>query len=349
MKKILSNLSLLIALFFLSIILLCIYFLPELTQLTFDELVEAIITDREFQVSIASWIAILMIIFSVIRIFWVFIFNCVNNLKDTGDDLFRDLDSWHKTKCNNQFYYNMGIQLINDLYCENGEIRLLIGHREGSRLQKRKKYLESQLELWDEFHRCVLAIMQSVIAAWMVEFLPNDNWLISFIWIAVIVLSILAMPVAKYSGKLPLLNIYEKAIWEYELQCLNECIKEYHKSLTVSKSKKIELYTQQIVVLELSRLLKDAKKQDREKIEKDINLIEGLNLVDYDESNNYHVLIYIGKNKCCLVYKKTEGIVNNYIGPLNLINEDYTKLYNVLHEYRMFTYSNDCQEIKSLT
>ena len=165
------------------------------------------------------------------------------------------------------------------------------------------------MEIWGEFHQCVLAVMQSVVAAWLVDSLPSDNWLITMTFGSIIVLFILGMPLAKYSGKLPLLSKFEKAILEYELGCVNKYIDEYHSLLVVPENKESALYTQRAVILELTKRLNSAKRTEKAKIRSDIELIEGLDLVDYDEANSRQTWIDIGEYRGCLVYKKVEGVV----------------------------------------
>lgn len=344
MKRFLNGLSLLLVLLFLTVVLLGAYFLPILAEMKPDELNVDVLMNRDLHISFASLVVMLMIILAFVRVLWVFIRNCANNVKNAGDDLFAEIDNWYRTKRNNKFYYDMGIQIVNCLYRNNAEIDLLIKNKEGHRLQKRKEYLEGQLEIWGEFHQCILAVMQSVVAAWLVDSLPSDNWLITLIFGSIIVLLILGMPLVKYSRKLPLLSKFEKAILEYELGYVNRLIDEYHSLLVVPENKEPALYTQRAVILELTKRLDSAKRKEQAKIRIDIEQIEGLNLVDYDEANSRQTWIDIGEYRGCLVYKKVEGLSNNYVGESNLVSEDYTKLYGILHEYRMFTYADSLEK-----
>lgn len=179
MKRVVKRLSAFLILLFLAVGLLGVYFLPTLVEMKPDELDVGVLMNRDFHISLASLVVILMIMLALVRILWAFVRNCANNVKNAGDSIFAKIDDWRETKRNNKFYYDMGIQIVNCMYRENAEIHLLIRNKEGHRLQKRKKYLEGQLEIWGEFHQCVLAVMQSIVAAWLVEAFPSDNWLIT--------------------------------------------------------------------------------------------------------------------------------------------------------------------------
>lgn len=122
MKKILNELSLLLGLLLLAVVLIGIYFSPMLAEIPFEQLAEGVLMNRELQISIAGLVVILLIIFAFVRILCVFIRNCANNVKNAGDDLFSEIDNWYRTKRNNKFYYDMGIQIVNCLYRKNAKI-----------------------------------------------------------------------------------------------------------------------------------------------------------------------------------------------------------------------------------
>ena len=341
MRKNINKLSAFLGLLVLAVMALCICLMPMLVTLPREELVENVILNEKFRIQATGIVVMLIILFAFIRMLWVFVRSSANNIKYGKDELFYGIDRWNSIRKDNRFYYDMGIQTINYLYRKNGGVHLLVQNSEGDRLQKRKQYLEGQLEVWGEFHQCILAIAQSIIAALIVDSFPGDNWLISAILGAIIILSILAMPLAKYSGRLPLPSKFERAILEYELTCLNKYIEKYHDLLVVPEDRAMELQTYQVAILELTKLLHSAKKKEKQKIRHDIECIEGLNLINYNQTNSHRVTINIGGQQCCLVYKKAEGLSNNYVGPYNLINDDYAKLYDILQEYRMFVWFDD--------
>lgn len=49
----------------------------------------------------------------------------------------------------------------------------------------------------------------------------------------------------------------------------------------------------------------------------------------------------------CLVYDREKGKENNYIGELNLINQDYSILYQILNRYDLISYcENEKKEVQ---
>ena len=59
--------------------------------------------------------------------------------------------------------------------------------------------------------------------------------------------------------------------------------------------------------------------------------------------------IYINKESASLVYhEKNNNKKDNYIGKLNLINEEYIKLYEILCKYQLISYDVPYKELDSL-
>ena len=78
-------------------------------------------------------------------------------------------------------------------------------------------------------------------------------------------------------------------------------------------------------------------------MEADIKQVEQLNLCIGDYSKCYIKNIYINGTKGCLVYERKRGKENNYIGELNLINQEYSILYQILNRYELISY---CEKTK---
>ena len=79
-------------------------------------------------------------------------------------------------------------------------------------------------------------------------------------------------------------------------------------------------------------------KKQKEKLETDIKQIGKLDLCIGDYSTCYIQKIYINGVVGCLVYDRERGKENSYIGELNLINQEYSKLYQILNRYELISY-----------
>ena len=73
-------------------------------------------------------------------------------------------------------------------------------------------------------------------------------------------------------------------------------------------------------------------------METDIKQIGKLDLCIGDYSTCYIQKIYINGVVGCLVYDRERGKENSYIGELNLINQEYSKLYQILNRYELISY-----------
>ena len=66
-----------------------------------------------------------------------------------------------------------------------------------------------------------------------------------------------------------------------------------------------------------------------------------------DYNSCYIQKIYINGVVGCLVYDREKGKENNYIGELNLINQDYSILYQILNRYDLISYcENEKKEVQ---
>ena len=82
---------------------------------------------------------------------------------------------------------------------------------------------------------------------------------------------------------------------------------------------------------------------------KEISEIKKLNLSIANQKACYIQKIYINKESASLVYhEKNNNKKDNYIGKLNLINEEYIKLYEILCKYQLISYDEPYKELDSL-
>lgn len=95
-----------------------------------------------------------------------------------------------------------------------------------------------------------------------------------------------------------------------------------------------------MVIKELIKIRKRTfLKNRKERIEADIKQVGQLNLCLGDYSRCHLQRIYINEIAGCLVYDKIRGKENNYMGELNLINQDYALLYQILNRYNLISYT----------
>ncbi len=86
----------------------------------------------------------------------------------------------------------------------------------------------------------------------------------------------------------------------------------------------------------------------KKEIRKEISEIKKLNLSIANQKACYIQKIYINKESESLVYhEKNNNKKDNYIGKLNLINEEYIKLYEILCKYQLISYDEPYKELDS--
>ena len=116
-------------------------------------------------------------------------------------------------------------------------------------------------------------------------------------------------------------------------------ITDLEKELTITGDDEQILETKQIVINELIRIRQKKKlKKQKEKLETDIKQVGQLDLCIGDYNACYIQKIYINGVVGCLVYDREKGKENNYIGELNLINQEYSILYQILNRYDLISY-----------
>lgn len=83
---------------------------------------------------------------------------------------------------------------------------------------------------------------------------------------------------------------------------------------------------------------KRKKWKKKKKIRNGIKSVERLDLCIGKYDTCYIREIYINGVVGCLVYDREKGKENNYMGELNLINQEYSKLYQILNKYNLISY-----------
>lgn len=165
-----------------------------------------------------------------------------------------------------------------------------------------------------------------------------ESVLLMFVWMVTILLSFFGIVLSRYAEK-GQAGSYRYYIDKYERDLLLQKITDLERELTITGDDEQILETKQIVINELIRIRQKKKlKKQKEKLETDIKQVGQLDLCIGDYDTCYIQKIYINGVAGCLVYDREKGIENNYIGELNLINQEYSILYQILNRYDLISY-----------
>ncbi|MBR6527646.1 MAG: hypothetical protein IKT45_06845 [Lachnospiraceae bacterium] len=342
MKKIVRKFSVFANVLVLAVLAFFCCLSTVIVSTSFEEVIGAVLLDRNLRVMSIGIIVGLMFMISFLRFLFLFVYRTLNRIKYSGDATFANIDECYRCVGNGQLYYDRGIQTINLYYTDGGDISQLVKKREGEKLINRKEYLEVQLKFLDEYLQNIFGIGQSAIAALLLEISNNkSNYVWTILMLFFVILLIVSMPLVKHSKIISDCRKYEKAFLKHEIEAVSKLIVEYNAQLIISKDKELEFITQGAAIYELKKRMKKVRwKEEKDKVQKDISCIESMNLMEYDVLKSYKVPIRIGDRVGCLVYKKEEGLSNNYIGNENLINADYSKLYEILKAYNLLSYED---------
>jgi hypothetical protein len=304
--------------------------------------VETVEIIRTLLISIFLLIAIAMIVYFVIG--GIFIMKRgIHNIKKCDDELFRKIDQYKKCWCEDKHFYIKQIQIINLYYEEDGKVDELVKNREIERLYARADFLLIQNSLFDNLITCFYSLVISVIASFVCQMMECESVLLMFVWMVTILLSFFGIILSRYAEK-GQAGSYRYYIDEYERRLLLQKITDLEKKLTITADDEQILETKQVVIDELIRMRQKKKlKKQKEKLETDIKQVGQLDLCIGDYSTCYIQKIYINGMAGCLVYDREKGKENNYIGELNLINQEYSILYQILNRYDLISY---CEKAK---
>lgn len=211
-------------------------------------------------------------------------------------------------------------------------------NKEIERLYARADFLLIQNSLFDNLITCFYSLVISVIASFVCQMMECESVWLMFVWMVTILLSFFGIILSRYVEK-GQAGSYRYYIDEYERELLLQKINDLEKKLTITDDDEQILETKQIVINELICIRQKKKiKKQKEKLETDIRQIGKLDLCIGDYNTCYIQKIYINGVVGCLVYDQEKGKENNYIGELNLINQDYLILYQILNRYGLISY-----------
>lgn len=261
-----------------------------------------------------------------------------NNIKKVDDSVFKEIEKYKRCWGESKEYYIKQIQIINLYYKKDGKIDELIKNNEIERLYARYDFLSIQNSLFDNMTMYFCSLVISVIASFVCQMMECKNLWLTIGWGIVIVVSFFMIILSRYAEK-GQAGSYRYMIDEYEKGLLIKKIEDLEKSFTITDEDEKSLELKQIVIKELIHIRqKCVVKAKKEKVEKSIKTVEQLDLCIGDYSNSQKRRIYINKQEGFLLYDKERGKENNYIGELNLKNENYAILYEVLKEHELISY-----------
>ena len=271
----------------------------------------------------------------------------IHNIKKCDDEIFRKIDQYKKCWGEDKHYYIKQIQIINLYYEEGGKVDELVKNKEIERLYARADFLLIQNSLFDNLITCFYSLVISVIASFVCQMMECESVLLMFVWMVTILLSFFGIILSRYAEK-GQAGSYRYYIDEYERDLLLQKITDLERELTITGDDEQILETKQIVINELIRIRQKKKlKKQKEKLETDIKQVGQLDLCIGDYNTCYIQKIYINGVVGCLVYDREKGKENNYIGELNLINQDYSILYQILNRYDLISYcENEKKEVQ---
>ena len=261
----------------------------------------------------------------------------MHNIKKCDDELFKKIDQYKKCWGKDKHYYIKQIQIINLYYEEGGKVDELVKNKEIERLYARADFLLIQNSLFDNLITCFYSLVISVIASFVCQMMECENVWLTFVWMVTILLSFFGIILSRYAEK-GQAGSYRYYIDEYERDLLLQKITDLEKELTITGDDEQILETKQIVINELIRIRQKKKlKKQKEKLETDIKQVGQLDLCIGYYNACYIQKIHINGVVGCLVYDREKGKENNYIGELNLINQEYSILYQILNRYDLIS------------
>ena len=202
-----------------------------------------------------------------------------------------------------------------------------------------------QKNLYNDFATYFYSLTISMIASAIDQILQNKSVGVVTIGIFICTFLFFAIAMLKYKDRGEL-GSYKYLVDEYEINLLKKKIAELQNSLIMADE---DIRILQIKQSTINGLVKIGQKSNRKKQKQEISEIKKLNLSIANQKACYIQKIYINKESASLVYhEKNNNKKDNYIGKLNLINEEYIKLYEILCKYQLISYDEPYKELDSL-
>lgn len=291
--------------------------------------------------TIFYWILILamvsILVFFVIHAILI-IKKGIHNIRGCDDELFGQLDEYKEGWNEDKRFYIKQIQIINLFYKKDGKVEELVNNNEIERLYARADFLSTQSSFYADFLTCFYSLTISVIASFVCQMMEYKSLLLQITWLFVIVLSFFCILLLRYVER-GQAGSYRHYIDQYETKLLLEKIDKVERKFIITTDDEQIMRTQQVVINELIAIRKKKKaKTQKEKLDADIRRVEQLDLCIGDYSQCYIQKVFINGSVGYLVYNRKEGQENNYIGELNLINQQHSILYQIMNKYELISY-----------
>ena len=262
----------------------------------------------------------------------------LHNIRGCDDELFGQLDEYKEGWNEDKRFYIKQIQIINLFYKKDGKVEELVNNNEIERLYARADFLSTQSSFYADFLTCFYSLTISVIASFVCQMMEYKSLLLQITWLFVIVLSFFCILLLRYVER-GQAGSYRHYIDQYETKLLLEKIDKVERKFIITTDDEQIMRTQQVVINELIAIRKKKKaKTQKEKLDADIRRVEQLDLCIGDYSQCYIQKVFINGSVGYLVYNRKEGQENNYIGELNLINQQHSILYQIMNKYELISY-----------
>lgn len=264
----------------------------------------------------------------------------VHNIKKCDDEIFNEIDKYKRRWGERKGNYSMHIQKINFVYSKDGEVEKLVQNKELDRLYKRADFLSVQNNLYDVLMTALSSLVISVLASFIFNTMDNQtmdttNGLKICVVLLLIVLAFFVVTLLRYNEK-GQLGSYGHYIDEYERKLLLEKIEEIERDMKISKNDEAILETKHIIINALiDKISKEKSKKNKKQLEADIEKVEQLNLYVEDYNKYVKKEISVNDKMCYLLYEKQEEKDENQTSDLELANEAYKSLNEILEKYKL--------------
>ena len=284
----------------------------------------------------------LMFMISIIILGYTFILmelkNGLYNIRKCDDELFQNIDFYIECYRRDNSNYLKQIQIINLYYSDGGKVDELVQEKKLERLFMRRDFLLKKIHFSDNIIEYYCSLGISILASYIFTANASNNLLNNIILVLLILGSFVGFIILRYA-KRGQAGSCEYQIQEYELTLLNEKIEKLEKNSIITPDDEKLLLTKQIVLNELIKKRKKAKRKGtKETLEKDIKIVENLELCMGDYSDFFLQNIYLGEKEIYLVYNKEKGKTKKCTGEKYLATQDYAILYNILKKYDWISY-----------
>ena len=256
----------------------------------------------------------------------------LHNIRYSDDKLWEEIDGYKHRWLENGEYYKKMIRVINCFYQKKGKVDKLVKEKSVDRLFLRLDFLNAQMEFEDDLKSAIQSLVISVVSSVIYGLITKNEFnqvlIIIIEIISVIAFFLIVIVFYSWRGKF---GSYDYLINQYEKELLLKKIAKLNKVLSVTIENEETLKTQQIVINALIEKCKKAKKEDQEEIEKDIHIVESLQLDIKHKNKLYVQKVQVGKETIKLYYQKVRR--NSCYNFDLLINNQYKKMYRILEKY----------------